>query len=270
MITKFFRWLVFIVIVVVTGGSLYYVYQYVQHTQPCAQPITYTTGAVDSRFGITNVALFADAKAAAAIWNKAAGKELLVYDPNAGMKINLIYDAREANAKLGNEIAMQQANADAARATLDTMQADFAARQAAYNQAVDAVNARGGATPRKAAALTAERDSLNALSASINKQVAVFNKGVADLNAVVEQFNQTAGHAFQAGQYVRDAAGERINIFEFVGDLQLKRVLAHELGHAIGFGHNDDPKSIMYAKNESGNLVPTAADLAALKVVCGD
>lgn len=260
------RWLVFIIVATTAGGGLYYTYQ---NTRPCTHPISYAIGAVDARFGITNSALITDTKTAIAIWNKAAGKTVLVYDPKAGLKVNLIYDEREASAKLGSQIALQQADMDSARAALDASQAQFTADQTAYNQKVNAVNARGGATPSEAAALSAERDSLNALANSINSQVASFNASVAALNAKVAEFNQTAGRTFEEGQYVRDSAGERINIFEFVGNTQLDRVLAHEFGHALGLDHDSNPKSIMFAKNESGNLVPTASDLSALRAVCG-
>lgn len=260
------RWLLFIIIAAASGGGLYYTYQ---NTRPCAHPILYSIGAVDARFDISNSALITQAKAAAAIWNKAAGKTVLVYDPKGGLKINLIYDAREANAKFGSQIAVQQDRADTERTALDALQAQYVAEQTAYNQAVSAVNTRGGATRSEAATLNAERDSLNALADSINSQVAAFNASVNALNVLVAEFNQTAGYTFEEGQYVRDATGERINIFEFIGNAQLKRVLAHEFGHAIGLGHDADPKSIMFAKNESGNLVPTASDLAALHTVCG-
>ena len=260
------RWLILLIIAGTSGAGLLYAYQYMR---PCAHPITYTIGAFDSRFGITNATLLAEAKAAAEIWNKAAGKTILTYDPNAAMKINLIYDEREANAKLGRKIAHQQDSMDSARATLDALQAQYTTKQAVYNEEVNAVNARGGATRSEATILNAERDSLNALADSLNAQVATFNSSIATFNATVEEYNRTAGRTFQAGQYVRDASGERINIFEFIGIIQLKRVLAHEFGHAIGLDHNDDPKAIMYEKNESGNLVPTASDLSSLRALCG-
>ncbi len=260
------NWFVLLIIIAVAGGGLYYQYQ---NTRPCTHPIPYAIGAVDARFGISNSTLITQAKAAAAIWNKAAGKTVLVYDPKGGLKINLIYDAREANAKFGSQIAVQQDKTDTARAALDALQAQYATKQTAYNDAVSAVNARGGATRSEAATLNAERDSLNALADSINSQVAVFNASVNALNILVAEFNQTAGHTFEEGQYVRDSTGERINIFEFVGNIQLERVLAHEFGHAIGLDHDADPKSIMFAKNESGNLVPTASDLSALHALCG-
>lgn len=260
------RWLVLGVILAVSGGGLYYTYQ---NTRPCVHPVPYAIGAVDTRFGITNSAVLANTKAAATIWNKAAGKTVLVYDPKADMKINFIYDERQANAKLGSSIARQQVDIDNARATLEALQARFAVEQAAYNQKVNAVNARGGATQSEASALNAERQSLNTLADAVNSKIVLFNASVATLNTKVAEFNKTAGRTFREGEYVRDSTGERINIFEFVGNTQLERVLAHEFGHAIGLDHNDDPKSIMFAKNESGNLLPTASDLAALRAVCG-
>jgi hypothetical protein len=260
------NWLVLSIVVVTAGYNLYIKYQ---EAHPCAQPVHYAVGSVDKRFDITNAALIEDLKTAAAIWNKAAGKTVLVYDPAAPMKINLIYDEREANAKLGVQITARQTEQDNERATLDALQSQFATDQAAYNQEVQTINARGGATKSEAVRLNNQRAALGVLADSINHQIAVFNASVAALNAVVEEYNKTAGHTFEEGQYVRDAQGQRINIFEFIGTLQLERVLAHEFGHAIGLGHNDDPKSIMYAKNESGNLVPTTSDLAALKTVCG-
>ena len=259
-------WLTLATVVAIAGSSLYQRYQ---SSRPCAQPIAYTIGSVDSRFNISDAKLLTEIEAAAAIWNKAAGKTLLAYDPKAAMKINLIYDTREAVAKLGSDIALKQADEDAARATLDASQTQFAAEQSAYNQEVRTINARGGATPAEVVALEQERAALEVFSQSINREVADYNSSVTALNAVIAQYNQTAGHTFEEGEFVRDSTGERIDIFEFIGASQLERVLVHELGHAIGLGHNANPRSIMFAQNESGNLEPTPADLAALKAVCG-
>ena len=260
-------WLVLLVVLAVAGNSVYSKYQ---DTRPCIKPIPYAIGAVDTRFNITHTELLSEAKVAATIWSTAEGHTVLVYDPSAEMKINFIYDSREANATLGAEIARKQVEEDSLRSALDTEQSQFREQQAAYNETVNAINARGGATQSEAASLTRKRDALNSLADSIALKVVAFNASVDALNTVVNTYNQTAGHTFREGEYIQDASGRRIDIFEFIGTTQLERVLAHEFGHALGLDHNSDPKSIMYAKNESGNLVPTKSDLSALKAVCGN
>lgn len=261
-----FRWLVVLVVALAALGSIYYVYE---DTRPCTHSITYSFGTIDSRFGIGTTALVKSAVNAANIWNKASGKTLLAYDPKAVLKINLVYDEREESAKLGAAIVREQEAQDGARSTLDALQRQFTDAQQAYNAKVQASNAKGGATPKETRALDAERQSLMQYSNELKTKIDAFNQGVRDLNALIAEYNKTAGRVFEQGQYVRDASGERINIFEFIGSTQLERVLAHEFGHAIGLDHNDDPDAIMYSQNESGNLKPTAADLASLNEVCG-
>ncbi len=258
-------WIILSAALLTSAGILYSHYK---ESLPCTEPIPYAVGLVDKRFNLSQVALTESMQKAAEIWNKAAGRELLVYDSEAELKVHLVYDEREQNAQLGARILAEQERQEAARARLDTLQAQFEREQEAYNTKVAAINARGGAKPHEAAALTEERSALEALAGSVNAQVRIFNQSVQLLNEAIAAYNKTAGRAFEAGQYVRDAAGERINIFMFTNTDQLTRVLAHEFGHALGLGHNEDPMAIMYAQNESGNLAPTEADLAALTALC--
>lgn len=228
------RYAILAVVVAVASGGLYYQYE---HTRPCAYPIHYALGAVDSRFDIGSDALIADAKTSAEVWSTAEGKTLFVYDPSAALKINLVYDEREATAKTGTSITDQQAVLDIERVAIDARKVQC----------------------------QADRSTCGSLASDI----ASYNARIAALNAQVAAYNQSAGHTFEEGQYLRDKSGERINIFEFTSQNQLERVLAHEFGHALGLDHNDDPKSIMYAENEAGGLSPSAADLSALRTLCG-
>ncbi len=259
-------WTILVLIAALAGTILYTTYQ---ENQPCAEPVRYSIGIVDQRFEISDAAVLKNAAAAAKIWNTAAGKVVAEYDPEAGLKINLVYDEREELTKLGIEIARQQETEDNVRTRLNAEQDRFTTLQNAYNTKVEAINARGGANPKEARELDAERAELSLFAGSLNAQVQNYNARVANRNAIIAEYNKNAGRTYEEGQYVRDNDGERINIFVYVDSTQLTRVLTHELGHAIGLDHNEDEDSIMYAKNESGNLKPSTTDLADLKALCG-
>lgn len=262
------RWGIVGIVFAIALGAIFLRYE---ETRPCAKPVAYTIGTIDPRFDVSTSTLVATAQAAADIWNEAAGKTLLAYDPAAGasLPISLVYDEREAAAQLGQDIARAEAALDEERRRIEALEADYAAREASYNEDVARVNASGGAPPREAAQFAVRRRALNELAATINTRAASYNAKVAFVNDKVDEYNETAGHPFEAGRYERDAEGERISIFVVIDATQLERVLAHELGHAIGLEHNGDPASIMYEQNESGNLEPSEADLADLAKLCG-
>ncbi|MDO8592808.1 MAG: matrixin family metalloprotease [bacterium] len=270
---------------------------------PCDQPINYSIGELDKRFGLSREEFIKRISQAALIWQDPVGKRLFSYAQTGSLKVNLIYDDRqEATNKLkalGININNNKAGFEALKSKydiynkayqrqkteLDNTVNYYNEQKANYEDEVKAANRRGGAAPAEFAILDQERQSLNDLAAGIkqkqdslnktaddiNALASVMNKLIRQLNLSVNNYNAVGAGAsgeFQEGQYTSDSSGEKIDIFQYDSQEMLIRVLAHELGHALGLEHLNNPKAIMYYLNESGNSQITADDLTELKLVC--
>lgn len=270
---------------------------------PCERPIVYAIGSFDARFGISQSDFARAIREAKQIWEKPIGKELFANSPDGDLKINLIYDARQdATVKLrkyGLDIRDSKESYDALKATYELFTDEYARdkaqfesqitvirnREDAYNEEVAAWNKRGGAPQEEYDRLNAEKasidqaiakinqmkDDLNTKTDRVNAVVMVLNRLAAALNIEVARYNEIGGaHAgeFEEGVYRSNQNGREIDIYQFDDRAKLVRVLAHELGHALGLDHLANPKAIMYRLNQGANEKLTSDDLAALKNRC--
>lgn len=270
---------------------------------PCEKPIAYSLGSFDNKFGLSKQNFLAAVKEAEAIWEKAAGKELFVYADGGEMKINLVYDYRQqATSKLesiGLTVSENKASYDELKAKYNALNAQYAQAKAdydarltlftqrknAYDQEARSFNRKGGASKaefdrlqKEEAALKTELAAIKNLEAAVNEYIeeinslaVVLNRLADFLNLNVEKYNEigaSRGEEFTEGNYQTNGREKIINIYEFSSRDKLVRVLAHELGHALGLLHVADPDAIMYKLNMSANEKLTEDDLKELNLAC--
>jgi methyl-accepting chemotaxis protein len=286
-------------------GLGYWGYQkyYPVLTSPCNKPLTYSIGSFGNKFNISKDDFNSALKSAEAIWETASNRDLFEETADGKVKVNLVYDYRQQaidrlkslgitidttkksydSLKVQYDAKLAVYNTDKSQLTSLTTQ--YNSLKAKYEQDLKAYNNSRRPTQAQYDQLRKEQDQINSLINQINAKQTELQKAADDVNAVANILNQVAaqlnlnvdaynqvgqstGSEFQEGLYTSDSSGQNINIYEFQNHDELVRVLAHELGHALGMDHVDDPDAIMYRLNQSKNEIPTAADLAELKNVC--
>lgn len=271
----------------------------------CDSPVYWSLGDVDTRFPVDRKTFLHTALESAKLWNDRIGKELLVYDPQSAFQVTTVFDDRQRKAyaarnlqdtvdRFRQEAESMKKSYESLRSTFDRDQSALNARissyqdaLSAYNDDVNRFNARGGTSADEFAALekerkrlTSERDSLSSESgrvaaeaAKVNSIAGKLNSGTAAVNGNIDAYNQRYGDSRPFIEGLYESPLRSITVYEFMGTDDLRLVLAHEFGHALGIENHveNDPGAVMYATMGAQDLdhpALTDADLTAYYAAC--
>lgn len=248
------------------------------YQSPCQYPRTFSIGSVDPRFNISESDFLSVAQEAGSIWKNDNGQALFVYDPKSNFPISLIYDERQyLNNKvdtLNNQVQQQKNNLKPEIAQYEQRAAAFKKKNAELNAEIDYWNNKGGAPSdeynklmQEQKDLQQEAQELQAMAKQLNQSTDAYNAQIQELDKRVEDYNQTLTKKPEEGEYIRNGTEEKILIYFNNSRQELLHTIAHEMGHGLGMGHNDNPAAIMYPKTNQ-SIEPTAEDIAMLADAC--
>jgi uncharacterized phage infection (PIP) family protein YhgE len=263
--------------------------------------VQYAVGSIDPHFGITEEEVKSALSDAESLWEDATGKNLFTFSERAALKVNFIYDERQQETEtqhsltevLDRKATMSESikkDYEKLLASYEALKSDYTSKVAAYekrlaihNKEVEAWNKKGGAPEavyaslqKTSASLNDESASLNALAKKLNSLAAQINQVGQKGNAAVEDYNKSVNdfndrysddREFTQGDYTGDA----IHIYQYDDGDELRRVLAHEFGHALSLAHVDDEEAIMHfvMEGDRTGLVLRYDDLAEYHRTCG-
>lgn len=270
----------------------------------CDTPIHWSLGEVDSRFPLSQKEFQKTAFEAEQIWEKALGKDILVFDNSAPFQLKTVFDDRQKmtyeNQKLDKTIEEYEAMSESAKRQYDSLQAQYKKLKSEYDtlaqefkkdlnnyeKEVTKWNKSGGAPDniyedlakekedleKRAAKLNNMSEEINELVEKINSLAQNVNSQTSDINQQIETFREKYGEpkAFIQGLY--DPMANDITIFQFQDQNDLRLVIAHEFGHALGIQeHVSDPTALMhFLMDQQDILHPKLSqdDIAAYSKAC--
>ena len=143
-----------------------------------------------------------------------------------------------------------------------------------------ALASAGDALQREQDVLAAERSALEAQQASLSETEARLNQRLHEHQLSTEELAAAfPPSSVEAGEYRElvtrvdgrlESVSREIRLYRFASGADLRLLVAHELGHALGLGHTEDPSGVMHASAVADQPVArlAATDVALFTSVC--
>lgn len=252
-------------------------------SSPCAEPLTYKIGSISSIYDINEQELKRVLKEINAAWSESFDNPLFKQSDGGNIAINLVYGEQQRfidkERTAAVKINAQKTSYRQKEQVLERLKKDYEELRAEYQNLVKDYKTTEGNPALQSKSTQIRRqiqqkeDELRRLANAINQHIKKINSISERIETLVDDYNKEFGslHEFNQGNYQQTAEGQMINIYGYEDQAELELVLAHEMGHALGLNHVENPESVMYYLMEEQNrdsLVFTAQDIAALQELC--
>ena len=274
---------------------------------PCNEPLTWTIGRVDPEFDISRDSLQTLVLKVGDLWSDAAGQPVLQYRDSGRVEVNLIYGKEQKITDEENQFSKRLSHMKLQLYVLDQQYeelhqahktieikynrwfSEHSQKVERYNNLVKRRKNTGVLSREEKEKLTELEKQIKALEQKLRSAERDLNKKVEQLQALSNRIDEMEEQAnrqvyvynsrfepvrmFHQGEYVNDTNREQINIYEFENKARLQLVLAHEVGHALGLKHNQNPASVMYFHMEAQQVAPlqlTAEDKKSVQRLCSN
>lgn len=238
------------------------------------------------------------------LWSEALTRPLLSYSDSGQVAIHLIYSKEQQKTReerqLSNRIELnkQQFNIREREYkrlshNYEKQQKDLKGLLSIYNKKVDNLNdtfsklKKDGISKNEKHAIKRKERQINnlkyrldqkhagleSLRKRLNQKTEQLKKLSRKTNELVSAYNEkfSDSRKFHQGQFTKRDDQQVVKIFQFGNSLELKAVLAHEMGHALGLNHVENEESVMYYLMDKQNMLDLALskeDIEAMKNRC--
>lgn len=272
----------------------------------CKLPLTYQIAEIDPRFGISEDEVKIALEESSSKWSQVINRSVAEYSDTGDIRVDLVYDNRQKlfddEISFKEKIRTKEREIRSLESIHDRLNRKFTKEETnfkeqekefrteldSFNDWVKERNENGGFLESEVSQYNNRKDEielsrkrlqdrsneLNTLSNRLNEKVDELNTLIDEKNRLVDLYNDkfSGEKNFIQGQYKRNGNDETIVVYQFKDRRELRLVLAHEIGHALGIGHVSNNEAVMYDHTKDQNkekLQLTEDDKNAIIDICG-